>query len=273
MSYELKLRVFSTPLGGSVGHTDQRNVGEIQMPASEDLQRHYQGFYTSGKDSEWRRLGAIDKATNIVRAWHSESGDKPRVVEIGCGDGAIAARLAELDFFTSYRGFDISGSGIGTAKSRALARAEFAVSGSPIPVEDDSADVVIMSHVIEHLEHPRELLKEARRIAPKLIAEVPLELNRGLRDDYDWNPVGHINKYSRKAIRQLIQTCQFDVLDEFTTNPSRAVAEFQRPGLRSSARWAVKQSALRVAPDAARGRFTYHETLVAQRNDRTHPTP
>ena len=243
------------------------------MPASEDLQRHYHSFYSSGEGSEWRRIGAIDKAANIVRAWYSQSGRQPSVAEIGCGDGAIAARLAELNFFVSYRGFDISGSGIDTAKSRAVERAEFAVCGSSIQVEDDSADVVIMSHVIEHLEHPRELLKEAHRIAPILIAEVPLELNRGLKNDYDWNPVGHINKYNRKAIRQLVQTCQFDVLDQFTTNPSRSVAEFQRPGPRSLVRWAIKQSALRVVPDAARGQFTYHETLIAHRNDRTHPTP
>lgn len=240
------------------------------MPASEDLQRHYQSYYEGANDSAWRRIGAIDKAANIVRAWQSQSNRQPRVVEIGCGDGAIAARLSELDFFDSYRGFDISESGVRTAKSRAISRAEFTVCGSPIPAANDSADVVIMSHVIEHLEHPRELLKEARRIAPLLIAEVPLELNRGLPNDYNWDPVGHINKYNSKSIRQLVQTCQFDVLEQFTTNPSRAVAEFHRPGLASSAKWAIKQSTLQLAPHAARGQFTYHETLIAQRNDRSH---
>ncbi|WP_167106206.1 bifunctional 2-polyprenyl-6-hydroxyphenol methylase/3-demethylubiquinol 3-O-methyltransferase UbiG [Mycobacterium sp. DL592] len=240
--------------------------------ASENLQQHYASFYASGEDFEWRRLGAIDKADNIVRAWRSLTGTRPRVVEIGCGDGAIAARLAELDFFDSYLGFDISESGIGAAKARAIVRADFAVSGFPIPLKDDSADVVIMSHVIEHLEHPRQLIREARRIAPLLIAEVPLELNRGLRIDYDWNPVGHINKYSGKAIRQLIQTCQFDVLAQFTTNPSRDVALFHTPGIRSSTKWVIKQSALRVTPNIARSMFTFHETLIAQRNERTHPS-
>lgn len=241
------------------------------MSASEHLQRHYQGYYASGDDSEWRRLGAIDKADNIVKAWGARSADKPNVVELGCGDGAIADRLAELDFYATYRGFDISVSGIDRARSRELPQADFAVSGSPIPVADNAADVVILSHVIEHLEHPRELLKEAHRIAPFLIAEVPLELNSGLGEDYDWDPVGHINKYSRTAIRQLIQTCQFDVLHQFTSNPSRAVAEFRRPGRKSTAKWAMKESALRVLPKAARSRFTYHETLLAQRNERTHP--
>lgn len=241
------------------------------MPTSEHLQRHYQGFYTGGQSLEWRRLGAVDKAGNIVRTWRSQSHQRPRVLEIGCGDGAIAARLAELDFFASYRGYDLSDSGIERANSRGIADAEFAVCEGSIPVPSDSADVVIMSHVIEHLEHPRELIKEAHRVAPLLIVEVPLELNRGLSADYNWDPVGHINKYDRKTIRQLIQTCQFDVLNQFTTNPSRAVAEFHRPGLRSHAKWALKQSALQFLPNAARSQFTYHETLFAQRNHRTHP--
>lgn len=240
------------------------------MSVSGHLHSHYQGFYAGGKDSEWRRLGAIDKSSNVARTWHSRSDYRPRVVEIGCGNGAIAARLAELDFFDTYCGFDISESGISHAMSRGIPGAKFAVCGASIPLEDDSADVVIMSHVIEHLEHPRELLKEARRIAKVLIAEVPLEENRGLATDYDWNPVGHINKYSKKTIRQLIQTCQYDVLGQFTTNPSRALAEFKQPGLRSTMKWGTKQLALRIAPDVARSQFTYHETLLAERNDRTH---
>ncbi|MGU3497934.1 class I SAM-dependent methyltransferase [Mycobacterium sp. C31M] len=242
------------------------------MPASDHLRSHYTDFYTPGLDSEWRRLGAIDKTDNIVRAWRSQPQPQPqpKVVEIGCGDGAIAARLYELDFFASYRGFDISTSGIQIASSRTLPNTKFEVASIPVPVGDDSADVVLMSHVIEHLEHPRELVKEAHRIAPLLIAEVPLELNRGLPDDYDWNPVGHINKYNRTTIRQLIQTCQFHVLEQFTTNPSSAVAQFHRSGLQSRARWAVKQTALRIMPRAARAQFTYHETLLAGRNNRTH---
>ncbi len=240
------------------------------MPASDHLRSHYRDFYIPGADTEWRRLGAIDKTDNIIRAWRSQSGLRPRIVEIGCGDGAIAERLSELDFFISYRGFDISDSGIQRAKSRDISGAEFRVSGTPIPADNDSADVVVMSHVVEHLEHPRELLREAHRIAPLLIVEVPLELNRGLAYDYDWNPVGHINKYNRTTIRQLVQTCQFDVITQFTTNPSRAVAEFHRPGRPSRLRWAIKQSALYCAPAIARNQFTYHETLVAGRNDRVH---
>lgn len=240
------------------------------MSTSEDLCRHYSGFYSTGNESEWRRLGAIGKADNIVKLWGGLSEPRPHVVEIGCGDGAVAARLAELDFFASYRGFDISESGISEAAGRCLANASFSTCGSSIPLGDDSADLVIMSHVIEHLEHPRQLLYEARRIAPLLIAEVPLELNRSLPNDYDWNPVGHINKYNRKAIRQLVQTCQFDVLEQFTTNVSRDVACYRQSRIAGNLKWAIKQSALQLFPNTARSLFTYHQTLLARRNQKHH---
>jgi ubiquinone/menaquinone biosynthesis C-methylase UbiE len=193
------------------------------------------------------------------------------VVELGCGNGAIAHRLDELGFVSNYRGFDISDSGISQAVEINSANLSFSVAAAPVPLADNSADLVVMSHVVEHLEHPRELILEARRIAPTVIVEVPLEVNRRLPEDYDWNPVGHINKYDRKTIRQLIQTCQFDILDQFTTCPSKHVMGYRQPGLKSYLKWALKQTTLVCTPRFARSQFTYHETLLATRNDAAHP--
>lgn len=237
------------------------------MKTSDELQRHYSKFYSGGEE-EWRRLGAVGKAENIVRAWRTIGGPgKPSVVELGCGNGAIAARLAELSFFESYRGFDLSDSGIDAATARNIPGAIFSViTQSPVPVE--TADLVIMSHVIEHLEHPRELLAEAHRIAPYLVAEVPCELHSRMPAEYDWDPVGHINQYNPALIRRLLQTSKFDVIKQFTTNTSREVATFKSPGLRSTLKWAVKETALHASPRMAVNYFTYHETLIAKRNSR-----
>lgn len=232
---------------------------------SDELHEHYRYEYTDGAEYEWRRLGALDKADNIVSAW---DGPRPNMIEIGCGEGAVGARLAELGFFASYRGFDISASGITEAQARNIPGATFTVfDGETIPAE--SADLVVMCHVLEHLEHPRQLLAEAHRLAPLLIAEVPLELNRGMPSDYDWNPVGHINKWNRDSFRQLIQSSRFDVLAQFTTNPSRAVQTYNS-GPKGAVKWAMKATALRIAPKAARATFTYHDTLIARRNVRSH---
>lgn len=238
---------------------------------SSEYRELYQDQYHAESEREWRRLGAIGKAANIKRAWYDIHGPrKPRVVEIGCGDGAVAERLAELEFFESYEGFDLSASGITQARSRGIEGATFQlIDGDHIPVADEH-DLVVMTHVVEHLEHPRRLLQEARRIAPELIVEVPTELNQRIPKDYDWRPVGHINKYNSLLIRQLVQTCGFEVQVQFTTNPSLQVALYADGSRRSQANWAIKEYLLRYLPSLAKTSFTYHETLLARRSESKH---
>ena len=208
------------------------------MNPSEEYKSLYKDMYSGGQERAWRDAGAICKAANIERAWAAAGTAMPRVVEIGCGEGAVADRLAGLQFFSEYVGFDLSPSGVEEAKSRQIADAHFElVTGSSLPAADDSADVVILTHVVEHLEHPRELIAEARRIAPWLIVEVPLEMHSRTPHDYDWNPVGHINKFGPKAIRHLVQTCQFEVVTQFTTNPSRETAIFFDNSLKRRLSW------------------------------------
>ena len=247
-------------------------VSDEAMGVSDDLASLYQEQYAGGVESEWRRLGAVDKASNVVRAWEMSGGRlNPSVVEIGCGDGSVAERLSSLDFYEEYRGFDISGSGIAQARARQIPRAEFIVTkGARIDCEDNTADLAILTHVIEHLENPRGLLSEARRIAPIVIVEVPLELNGRMPRDYDWDPVGHINKYNAKSIRHLLQTCQLEIIAQFTTNHSVEDATFRRDSIASQARWRTRELLLRFAPQPARALFTYHETLVARRVARGH---
>ena len=239
------------------------------MTVSSRYKDLYDGSYAGGTAREWRDAGAVGKAANIARVWR-EAGlpARPRIVEIGCGEGAVAAALARMNFPGSYLGFDLSASGIDEARGRKIPDTTFAVvDGDRVPVDDDSADVVIMSHVVEHLEHPRILLYEARRIASTVVIEVPLELHVRTPRDYVWTDLGHINSYTSTSIRHLVQSCDFDVLGQITTNPDRSVALFHGATAKRRFAWRVKESLLTVAPPLARGAFTYHETLVARRHD------
>ena len=67
---------------------------------------------------------------------------------------------------------------------------------------DNQFDLVLLSHVVEHVEHPRLLLYEAARVGKRLFVEVPLEDNVRLSDDFVFDHVGHINVYSRKTMRR-----------------------------------------------------------------------
>lgn len=193
---------------------------------------------------------------------------KPRVVELGCGEGAVAEALADRKFCGSYQGFDISESGIVEARGRKVDGGVFElVSGEEMPMGDDGADLVILSHVVEHLEHPRILIREARRIARHVVVEVPLELNLRIPRDYVWDSLGHINKYTSTSIRHLLQTCDLDVIRQFTTNASKGHALFHDTSRLRRAQWRLKELALATWPPLARGVFTYHETLLARRTE------
>jgi hypothetical protein len=59
---------------------------------SSELLENYDGYY--GAESEWRRLGAVDKAANIVEMC---GGHLDRtILEIGSGECAILGRLSSL---------------------------------------------------------------------------------------------------------------------------------------------------------------------------------
>ena len=75
---------------------------------------HYEG------ESEWCRLGAIDKAANAVRL----CGDIPHasILEVGAGEGAILGQLSELDFGQQYTAIEVSESGLEAILGRNLAK-------------------------------------------------------------------------------------------------------------------------------------------------------
>lgn len=237
------------------------------MPVSDSYREMYSKMYGGEGMKNWRDVGGLAKAANICRLWAQRGlPEKPSVVEIGCGDGAVAEHLARAGFFREYQGFDLSDSAIRVAQERNIADARFSVADQDVvPLGDDTADLVIMSHVVEHLEHPRALLYEARRIAPLLIVEVPLEHHVRQPRDFVFDDLGHINAYTAKSIRRLVQSCRFRVLLQETTNVDLATRTFFDAGIKAKTAWRVKEGVLRTVPALGRALFTYHETLLAER--------
>ncbi|MBA3741942.1 class I SAM-dependent methyltransferase [Sporichthya sp.] len=232
------------------------------MKPNATISRLYQDMYAHSALRAWRDAGAVSKADNVIRA-HRAAGlpSAPRVIELGCGEGALAAELLRRSFPGSYLGMDISTSGIEEARARAIPGADFRLTaGGHVDLADGCADLAILSHVVEHLEHPRVLLYEAKRIASHVLVEVPLELHWRTPRDYHLDALGHINKYTARSIRHLAQSSGFEVLNQFTTNPGHA--RFGDASLGRNLSWRVKDIALRTVPLAARTCFTFHETLM-----------
>jgi ubiquinone/menaquinone biosynthesis C-methylase UbiE len=230
---------------------------------SDRLTENYEEYYEEG-ESEWRRLCAVGKADSIV----SLCRDLPRgsVLEIGAGEGSILSRLSELAFGERLHGLKISSSGVAAINNRRIPRLVECklFDGYNIPYDDSRFDIAILSHVIEHVEHPRQLLYEASRVARYVFVEVPLEDTVQLPIDFAFHPVGHINFYSRKAIRRLLQSCNLRVLGEIVRTPAKGAYSYQggRVGLM---KYYVKQALLHLLPGLATRLSTYHGALVCER--------
>jgi SAM-dependent methyltransferase len=84
------------------------------------------------------------------------------VLDVGCGDGSLAARIAQSRPDVTIRGIDVlvrEGSAIPIE----------AFDGINIPLPTDAVDTSIMIDVLHHTDTQRELLCEAARVARKQV--------------------------------------------------------------------------------------------------------
>jgi SAM-dependent methyltransferase len=85
----------------------------------------------------------------------------PSVVDLGCGLGGYSKVLGERGL--DVAAFDVIPEYVDRARSLGV-RAEL-YDGERLPLPDGSVDTVFMLEVIEHLEDPAALLRDARRVA------------------------------------------------------------------------------------------------------------
>lgn len=230
----------------------------------DNLMNNYQEYYEEG-DSEWRRLGAVGKVENIISLCNCLSGPWRSIIEIGAGEGSILKRLSELDFGEQLYALDISRSGVDTINNKKIPRLiECKIfDGYHVPYNDDRFDIAILSHVIEHVEHPRQLLYEASRVARYVFVEVPLEDTIRLSNDFVFDKVGHINFYSPKTIRRLIQSCNLKVLVQVITNPPKTTFFYEK-GRKGLINYYIKKYLLQFLPSLATKLFTYHAAFLCE---------
>jgi SAM-dependent methyltransferase len=238
-------------------------VGNLVVSAK--LKENYDAYYQG--ESDWRTLGAVDKVKNIVDLCGSVRHN--RILDIGSGEGALLKRLSDLHFGEELYSLEISQSAVATILQRRIPGVKECrlFGGYDIPYETHRFHLAILSHVLEHVEHPRKLLLEAARVADYVFIEVPLEDTLRLKPDFVFDRVGHINFYSWKTIRRLVQTCDLQVLSQVITNPSRPVYEYAS-GRQGAVKYVVKELLLRLSQRLASDLFTYHCAMVCAKASR-----
>ncbi len=231
---------------------------------SDRLKVIYDDYYTG--ESKWRWLGALDKVNNIVTLCNQYP--HRIVLEVGSGEGSILKRLSALAFAEELYSLEISKTAVETIRKRnikSLVDCKL-FDGYNIPYEDNKFDLCILSHMVEHLEYPRKMLYEASRVAKYVFVEVPLEDHIRMKSEFIPDKVGHINFYSPKTFKRLVQTCDLEILSFSISIPSYRVFRYSL-GRKAALVYLPLKLALRFIPNVATLLFTYNCFLVCKKKD------
>ncbi|CAM3866425.1 class I SAM-dependent methyltransferase [Mucilaginibacter galii] len=193
---------------------------------SGNVKTAYDEFYKT-HDEAWRMLGAKYKAQHIIDVCRGRTFAK--VLEVGAGDGSILKILSEQDFAPEYHAVEISDSGVDYIQSRSIKdlKSVQVFDGYHLPFGDDSFDLIILSHVLEHVEHERLLLRELKRVAKMCVIEVPRDYKANVDARIKhFLAYGHINVYTPTSLRYLLRTEGFEVVNDLTSMIEPEVTKF-----------------------------------------------
>ena len=215
--------------------------------------------------ADWRALGAIGKADHVVDLC-ARAGVRPQsTLEVGCGDGALLCELHRRRFGGAMAGVEITEAAVEIARERPQIDSVELYDGRHLTVPDETYELGILSHVLEHVHEPAELLAEVARACKTVIMEVPLEDNRSARRDSKREhaeEVGHLQRLSRESARQIATDAGLSVVCELEDPLPLAVHRFFAETTRAQAlgttKWALRTGLHRLAPDRARRVFTVH---------------
>jgi SAM-dependent methyltransferase len=106
----------------------------------------------------------VDVELRLLEAVAGGGRPDPRILDLGCGDGSIAAMAAGRVPGACVIALDWADVAVAGARGRGLPGVLAGVDGCGLPFRSEAFDVVLMSEVIEHLVDPDLVLDEVRRV-------------------------------------------------------------------------------------------------------------
>ncbi len=97
---------------------------------------------------------------------------RARVLDIGCGDGALLQRL-EDEKEVDGRGIELSQKGVNEAVARGLSVVQGNADHDLATYPDNAFDFVILSQTLQATHNPRLVLEQLLRIGEKVVVSIP----------------------------------------------------------------------------------------------------
>jgi len=152
-------------------------------------------------------LGRLEDYISGLEGIHS-------VLDVGCGEGYVAARVREVLPNASYCAMDIDAELVEEAGTAIPCAGKVVADACGLPWRDRQFDLVLALEVLEHIEQPEAALAEIARVTRRAaIISVPneplwrvLNMARGAYISDLGNTPGHLQHWGRRGFRRLLQT-------------------------------------------------------------------
>jgi ubiquinone/menaquinone biosynthesis C-methylase UbiE len=236
------------------------------MKVSDKLDDMYSGYYAGNSVNIKRQIAAsqtLDHINTMLTAQPYEN-----LIDIGAGEGSLLVELDRKKFAKSLYAVEISESGVNAIRHKKLDMliTVEVFDGYKIAEVDDKYEIGSAVHVLEHVEHEREFLKEITRVCKTVYIEVPLELTaRVERSIMLGRPYGHINFYNAASFRNLLETSNLEVINFKVFSNSLEYEVYLAGRVKGTIKYYVRSMILKLFPGLANLMFTYLAGAVCRK--------
>ncbi len=172
------------------------------MKKIENIKEYYNDYF---KNNEWTLLWAKYKSKNIIDLL--EEKEYINILEVWSGNWSVMEYYSKDNRIINIYWIDISNGWIKQTLNKNIPKVieikEY--DWYSIPYWDDFFDLVICTHVIEHVEHPRMILREMQRVSKEFIFEIPIDFSFFVHKKLDYFlDYWHINIFTPSLFKFLI---------------------------------------------------------------------